>query len=42
MFFSVYNGVRNVEIGSSLGQNFVCFDCKYCITADSSVSRVTT
>jgi heterodisulfide reductase subunit C len=41
MISSVYNGVRNMEIGSSLTQSVVCFECKYCTAAVSSVGRVT-
>ena len=39
MVSSVCNGVRNMEIGSSLAQSVVCF--AYCTAAVSSAGRVT-
>jgi hypothetical protein len=41
MVSSVCNGVRNTKIGYSLAQSVVCFECKYCTAAVSSVGRVT-
>ena len=40
-FFFVCNGVRNMEVWSSLGQSVVCFECKYCTAAVSSFGGIT-